>query len=439
MVAFISGSGATTLQANKGQSSMGVIRFVLALSVVFWHIRGAPYRLLNAQVAVILFFIISGFYMAMVINEKYAKGQPEHWIRTFYFARFWRLYPPYFVMFLVMMLWGAPTNLPSPLLGRLPMSIFDQVVLAIPNVALFGQDLHQFLVRVRVESAGPPFLLDIVSRINPAVLQDDMMAVGHAWSLVAEATFYLIAPFIVCSARRTTVALVATLALRFFFMTILGQRSGIWGYFFFPGAACMFILGSAAYHAHKFMPRPDLHPIAGWVALTGFATWFGTLVSTNNVVMASPADWSIDLPKFWVLYLLFAASVPFIFEATKNVKIDREIGEISYPLYVVHGLVVGLVYFRWSGPQGSVPDAWAAVTLSIFAAYIMRQFVETPIERWRNRILGIASHPSTSSLAPSAATPNTRPTRVDSLAPLSHSFCESENGVVASLARSNPT
>jgi peptidoglycan/LPS O-acetylase OafA/YrhL len=384
---------------------MGVIRFVLALSVVFWHIRGAPYFLLNAQVAVILFFIISGFYMAMVINEKYANGQPEHWIRTFYFARFWRLYPPYLVMFLVMMLWGAPTNLPSPLLGRLPMSMFDQVVLAIPNIVLFGQDLHQFLVRVRVESAGPPFLLDIVSRINPAVLQDNMMAVGQAWTLAAEATFYVIAPFIVHSARRTAIALVVTLAIRFYFMTILGQRSGIWGYSFFPCVACMFILGSAVYHAHKLIPRRDLHTVAGWIALAGFATWFGTLVSTNNIVLGSPADWSIDRPRFWLLYLLFAASLPFMFEATKNVRIDREIGEISYPLYVVHGLVVGLVYFRWSGPQGSVPDAWAAVTLSVFAAYIMRQFVEVPIERWRNKVLGIASIPLSSSLAPSAVTP----------------------------------
>ena len=54
---------------------MGLVRFALALSVVFWHIRGAPFHLINAAVAVSLFFIIPGFYMAMVINEKYANGE----------------------------------------------------------------------------------------------------------------------------------------------------------------------------------------------------------------------------------------------------------------------------------------------------------------------------------------------------------------------------
>jgi peptidoglycan/LPS O-acetylase OafA/YrhL len=408
---------------------MGVIRFVLALSVVFWHIRGAPYRLLNAQVAVILFFIVSGFYMAMVINEKYAKAEPEHWIRTFYLARFWRLYPPYIVMLLVMMAWGAPTNLPSPLLGRLPMSIFDQVVLAFLNIALFGQDLHQFLVRVRVESAGPPFLLDLVNRVNPAALEDVMMAVGQAWSLAAEATFYVIAPFIVRSARRTAIALAVALAIRFFFITVLGQRSGIWGYSFFPCIACMFILGSAVYHAHKLVPRQHLHAVVGWIALAGFATWFGVLVSTNDVVMPSPADWSIDLPRFWVLYLFFAASLPFMFEATKNVKIDREIGELSYPLYLVHGLVVGLIYFRWSGPQGSVPDVWAAVVLSVFSAYIMRQLVEVPIERWRNGRLS-TSRSSSSSSGSNAASPVTARQELGGGHATAQSLRINESGVV---------
>ncbi len=364
---------------------MGLIRFALALSVVFWHVRGAPFHLMNAAVAVTLFFIISGFYMAMVINEKYAKGEPDHWIRTFYLARFWRLYPPYLVMFLIMMIWGAPTGLPSPLLGRLPMSIFDQVVLAVPNIFLFGQDIHQFLVRVRVESAGPNFLLDIVNCINPAVLQDTMMAIGQAWSLAVEAMFYLIAPFIVRSARKTAILLALALAFRFFLLEVLDQRSGIWGYFFFPGAVCMFLLGSAAYYLRKLLPRAELHPAVGWVALTGFSVWFTATSIVDGVVLPSRADWSIDRPQFWLLYVAFAFAVPFIFEATKRSWLDREIGELSYPLYLVHSLVVGLVYYRWTGPQGVIPDAWAAAVLSIIAAFAMRQIVEVPVERWRNK------------------------------------------------------
>jgi peptidoglycan/LPS O-acetylase OafA/YrhL len=362
---------------------IGLVRFALALSVVFWYIRGAPFHLMNAAVAVSLFFIISGFYMAMVINEKYASGEPKHWIRTFYRARFWRLY---LVMLIIMMAWGRSTNMPSPLLARLPMSILDQVALAASNLFLFGQDFHQFLVRVRVENAGPQFVLDFVHRINPTVLQDGMMAIGHAWSLATEAMFYVIAPFVVRSASRTAILLVVALAGRFFLLEISDQRSGIWGYYFFPGALSMFLLGSASYHLRKLLPRVDLHAIIGLIAPVGFSTWFVTLSVMHGVLMESPADWSIDRPKFWILYLAFALAVPFIFEATRRSSFDREVGELSYPLYLVHGLVVGLVYYRWTGPLGSTPDALAAVVLSIIAAYAMRQLVEAPIERyWSKR------------------------------------------------------
>ena len=68
---------------------MGAVRFTLALSVAVWHLPGAPFRLLNAAVAVLAFFIISGFYMAMVLTEKYPT------VRSFYAARFLRLYPAY--------------------------------------------------------------------------------------------------------------------------------------------------------------------------------------------------------------------------------------------------------------------------------------------------------------------------------------------------------
>jgi peptidoglycan/LPS O-acetylase OafA/YrhL len=385
---------------------MGLIRFALALSVVFWHIPKAPFHLMNAAVAVTLFFIISGFYMAMVINEKYAKGEPERWIRTFYLARFWRLYPPYLAMLVIMLFWIWPTSAPSPFFGRLPMSILDQAALVASNLFLFGQDVHQFLVRVRVENAGPQFLLDFVHSANLAALQDNMMAVGQAWSLAAEAMFYLIAPFIVRSARKTAILLALALAFRFILLEVFDQRSGIWGYYFFPGAVCMFLLGSAAYHVRKMLPKADLHAAAGWMALSGFAVWFVSLSIINGVLMESPADWSIDRPKFWALYIAFALAVPFIFEATKNLRLDREIGELSYPLYLVHGLVVGLVYYRWTGPQGVVPDAWAAVTLSIIAAYAMRQLVEIPIERYQNKILQIpAAIPSALPAQPSPAMP----------------------------------
>ena len=78
---------------------MGILRFLLALSVIGWHAFGIgislsdrpPYQVWNMNLvdgiqAVTLFYIISGFYMAMVLNSKYAGNTI-----AFYINRFLRL------------------------------------------------------------------------------------------------------------------------------------------------------------------------------------------------------------------------------------------------------------------------------------------------------------------------------------------------------------
>ena len=71
---------------------MGVIRLFLALSVVVWHLWGHALPFTgNGYIVVILFFIISGFYMSMVINDKYSHLPVSH----FYLSRALRIYPLY--------------------------------------------------------------------------------------------------------------------------------------------------------------------------------------------------------------------------------------------------------------------------------------------------------------------------------------------------------
>jgi peptidoglycan/LPS O-acetylase OafA/YrhL len=106
-------------------------------------------------------------------------------------------------------------------------------------------------------------------------------------------------------------------------------------------------MGSAAFHLRKMLPWPDWHAFAGWCALAAFVAWFIGLAVQNGVLMESPADWSIDRPKFWLLYVAFALAIPFIFQATKRWRFDREIGELSYPLYLVTAL-----WWAWCTTDG---------------------------------------------------------------------------------------
>src|SRR5688572_272316 len=86
---------------------MGFLRFILAASVVAEHstpIFGLS--LTGGLLAVKLFFIISGFYMALILDTKYVSQVNRYWL--FITNRFLRIYPCYFVVLgLSLLFYGA--------------------------------------------------------------------------------------------------------------------------------------------------------------------------------------------------------------------------------------------------------------------------------------------------------------------------------------------
>jgi peptidoglycan/LPS O-acetylase OafA/YrhL len=77
--------------------------------------------------------------------------------------------------------------------------------------------------------------------------------------------------------------------------------------------------------------------------------------------------------------LLFAAAIPVIFAATQNVKIDRWVGELSYPVYLLHGVILGVVVTQY-GLSGTT--LVLAVTVSLIGAIAVSLVVERPFARW---------------------------------------------------------
>ena len=75
--------------------------------------------------------------------------------------------------------------------------------------------------------------------------------------------------------------------------------------------------------------------------------------------------------------------MPFIFEATKNNKIDKVIGETSYPIYIVHGLI-GLIIVALIPKIG---DRAGIINLliSFIFAILFNQIVFKYIERYRQK------------------------------------------------------
>src|SRR5690349_18914439 len=89
---------------------MGLIRTLLALAVVFTHAGDFPLtsnKFVGGTIAVQSFYIVSGFYMALVLNKKYAHA------RQFYINRFIRLYPTYWAILIMVTLAMVAVGRPS--------------------------------------------------------------------------------------------------------------------------------------------------------------------------------------------------------------------------------------------------------------------------------------------------------------------------------------
>ena len=76
---------------------MGVIRFFLATAVVFHH-STLPWNLpvVDGHQAVRLFYMISGFYMALILDRKYPATGEGIWL--FYSNRALRIFPIYWLV-----------------------------------------------------------------------------------------------------------------------------------------------------------------------------------------------------------------------------------------------------------------------------------------------------------------------------------------------------
>ncbi|MER9920179.1 MULTISPECIES: acyltransferase [unclassified Mesorhizobium] len=89
-----------------------------------------------------------------------------------------------------------------------------------------------------------------------------------------------------------------------------------------------------------------------------------------------------------------AGGLPVLFTLTKDSRIDRLIGELSYPLYISHLLVLEVM--RTTLPISGASRAAAVFVICIAFAALLAVFVEMPFRTIRDRRLAAslkAAHP----------------------------------------------
>lgn len=173
---------------------MGVLRLLLAVSVIAAH-AGPLFgtSMLPGNFAVETFFMISGFYMSLILSEKYC-GPGAIW--KFYSNRYLRLYPTYFIIviatwawFFVVWAWlkHIPGNSWIEYYGQ--MTLVPKMALVFSNWSMFGLDIPS-LFHFKSDKG---FLLfhyyDTATAPDGASWLGDMRTIGQAWSVGLEIWF----------------------------------------------------------------------------------------------------------------------------------------------------------------------------------------------------------------------------------------------------------
>ena len=195
-----------------------------------------------------------------------------------------------------------------------------------------------------------------------------LMPLGQAWTLGLEMTFYLMAPFVVRRRIATVLALIgASFAVRLGLQAGWGLDGDPWSYRFFPSELALFLAGCIAYHCYR---NEAMRPLLVTVSAAIFVVllinrWHG-LTRVASVAFLAAA----------------IVAIPSLFRVTKRWRWDRELGELSYSLYLCHGLVIFILdaAIRFEAP---LYRALAIVVLSCLLSVALYLTVEIPLERWR--------------------------------------------------------
>lgn len=359
---------------------MGIIRLLLALSVVAAHC--GPFfgsALVGGQIAVQAFYIISGFYMSMILNEKYIGVNGSY--KLFISNRFFRIYPVYWAVLLCTLLIYlsvviVTSGQSTPLFGTymsVKANLYSFGYLILTNLIIFGQDLVMFM-GISPDS-GSLYLTSDFSMSNPPLFT--FLCIPQAWTLGVELTFYLVAPFLVKRGFKVVVPIIlASFILRLFLYNSLGLQHDPWTYRFFPTELMFFLLGYVSYRLYLKVKKRNIAKSVNLIVLV-FILLFSVFYTYIPALSVKYSPFSI---KDIIYFTTVVLSIPLLFNFLKKSKLDNKIGELSYPVYISHMLVV-MVCGGFS--SAIINSSYTIAVLTIIFSLMLNRFISTPVDNFR--------------------------------------------------------
>jgi peptidoglycan/LPS O-acetylase OafA/YrhL len=351
---------------------MGILRALLALAVVFAHTPAADSLpiLMPGSDAVRVFYIISGFLISFILrtNKAYKKNT------SFFINRFLRLYPIYWTVAALSLAANLTANRDFfARFGAMPLSAWLLVVAS--TVLLFGQDWVMFasVQQGHLRFTGAPN--------NSDVLLYRALLVPQAWTLGVELSFYLIAPFVVRRMKLIILLLALSLMLR---VALLVNGVGLkdpWTYRFFPAELALFLLGALSHQILLPLYQTYLKASIRTASIIATSVLAVYTVLFNCIPGAVPLKEVVLLGGYIIL-------IPLTFVFQNAFRTDKSIGELSYPLYIGHFLVIEMLtaILPKMHITGTLSVSMCSLAASILFAMFLNSAINSKVELIRARI-----------------------------------------------------
>jgi peptidoglycan/LPS O-acetylase OafA/YrhL len=199
------------------------------------------------------------------------------------------------------------------------------------------------------------------------------LLIPQGWTLGLELSFYLLAPYLLnLSSRWLVLGVFCSLAAKVIIVVAFDLHEP-WTYRFFPFELGYFLLGAVIFRYRRFLESPIPRQIAIYCVYP---------------LAVAFAAFSFPMHRVTLLYpLILAFMLPFMFQATSNIRIDRLIGELSYPFYIFHYFSLAIATItvdRWL-PDSKDSIAWVGLALTLVLSLIGLTLELRFIEPWRTR------------------------------------------------------
>ncbi len=303
--------------------------------------------------------------MALILDKKYTGKNNSY--RLFITNRLLRIYPIYlivlgvtliFILFKYFLHLGSPDNAITHYFfyaTQEHVSLWDEINFILRNLTLIVTSDY-----FNVSSKTGGFLL-----------------VQQAWTLQIELLFYLIVPFLL-RIKRTLLTILTVLYIVIFFgfvfnQQFLGSNTLIYT---FLSYLIFFLLGIGSYIIFKQLEKQQFSKKIGFYILGLLSLFIIFYQYLPFHLAANP----LTLTNF-IYYVIFSLSLPFVFLVSASNPLDRLLGQLSYPIYIVHFFFVKL--FTNFKITNSFFLAVTVIISTLIASFLLVKFVDSPLDHLR--------------------------------------------------------